>query len=195
MLPFVDTSEKHVQEYFSDDLAEELLDLLAQVPNLRIPARTSSFYFKGRTDDIAVSAERLRVAHVLKGSIGKARNTVRMTAQLLRAGNGYHLWAKTYDSDVKDILKFQDEIANAVVEALKAKPLPTLYAAISHHTANVEVFARPAIQQSSHRRQFSPRDRGLLQGNRPRSQVWRGVSRNQHVRDSARGIESRRCQH
>jgi TolB-like protein len=142
VLPFVDMSEKHDQEYFSDGLTEELLDLLSQVPDLHVPARTSSFYFKGKAEDIATIAQKLRVAHVLEGSVRKAGNTIRVTAQLIRADNGYHLWSKAYDRDVKDIFKVQDEIAAAVVEALKAKLLPPQGLASRHRTANTEAYTQ-----------------------------------------------------
>ena len=140
VLPFVDMSEKKDQEYFSDGLAEELLDLLAQVPDLRVPARTSSFYFKGKSDDIASIAQKLRVAHVLEGSVRKAGNTIRVTAQLIRADNGYHLWSKTYDRNIKDIFKVQDEIAAAVVDALKGRLLPAQQISSRHRTDNMEAY-------------------------------------------------------
>jgi TolB-like protein/Tfp pilus assembly protein PilF len=141
VLPFVDMSEKKDQEYFSDGLAEELLDLLSQVPDLRVPARTSSFYFKGRTDDVVTIARKLRVAHLLEGSVRRAGNKLRVTAQLIRADSGYHLWSKTYDRDAQDIFQVQDEIANAVVTALKAQLLPAQSLANHHHTDNTEAFA------------------------------------------------------
>jgi TolB-like protein/Tfp pilus assembly protein PilF len=141
VLPFVDMSEKRDQEYFSDGLAEELLDLLSQVPDLRVPARTSSFYFKGRTDDVVTIARKLRVAHLLEGSVRRSGNKIRVTAQLIRADNGYHLWSKTYDRDAKDIFQVQDEIANAVVSALKAQLLPAQPLASRHRTDNTEAFA------------------------------------------------------
>ena len=119
VLPFVDMSEKHDQEYFSDGLSEELIDLLTKVPGLRVPARTSSFFFKGKPEDIETIAQKLRVAHVLEGSVRKSANTIRVTAQLIQADNGYHLWSETYDRKLDDIFKVQDEIAGAVVSALK----------------------------------------------------------------------------
>jgi adenylate cyclase len=119
VLPFVDMSEKKDQEYFSDGLSEELIDMLTKVPDLRVPARTSSFYFKGKSEDIPTIARRLMVAHVLEGSIRKSGMNVRITAQLVRADNGYHLWSQTYDRKLDDIFKVQDEIAGAVVSALK----------------------------------------------------------------------------
>jgi len=97
VLPFADMSEKKDQEYFSDGLSEELIDMLSKVPDLRVPARTSSFFFKGKAEDIATIAQKLHVAHVLEGSVRKAGNTMRVTAQLIRAANGYHLWSETYD--------------------------------------------------------------------------------------------------
>jgi TolB-like protein/Flp pilus assembly protein TadD len=125
VLPFVDMSEKKDQEYFSDGLSEELINMLAKVPDLRVPARTSSFYFKGKSEDIPTIAKRLLVAHVLEGSVRKSGNHMRITVQLVRADNGYHLWSETYDRNVDDIFKVQDEIAGAVVKALKISLLET----------------------------------------------------------------------
>jgi len=124
VLPFVDMSEKHDQQYFSDGLAEELSDLLAQVPDLRVPGRTSSFSFRGKSDDIPTIAQKLRVAHVLEGSVRKSGNTVRVTVQLIRVDTGYHIWSKTFDRDLKDIFEVQDDVAAAVVGALKARLTP-----------------------------------------------------------------------
>jgi TolB-like protein len=119
VLPFADMSEKHDQEYFGDGMAEEILDLLAKVPGLHVPARTSSFYFKGKSEDIPTIARRLMVANVLEGSVRKSGNQVRVTVQLVRADNGYHLWSETYDRTLDDLFKVQDEIAGEVVSALK----------------------------------------------------------------------------
>jgi TolB-like protein/Flp pilus assembly protein TadD len=121
ILPFVDMSEKKDQEYFSDGISEELIDLVSRGTNLRVPARTSSFYFKGKQVTIAEIAQALGVTHVLEGSIRKAGGTVRITVQLIRAPDGYHLWSATYDRELKDIFKVQDEIAATVVEALKSR--------------------------------------------------------------------------
>jgi TolB-like protein len=119
VLPFVDMSEKKDQEYFSDGLAEELIDMLTKVPDLRVPARTSSFYFKGQHATIAEMAKALGVAHILEGSVRRSGNTMRVTVQLVRADNGYHLWSETYDRDLKDVFKVQDNISRMVVEKLK----------------------------------------------------------------------------
>ena len=140
VLPFLDMSEKHDQEYFSDGLTEELLDQLAQVPDLRVPARTSSFYFKGKQATIAEIARALGVANVLEGSVRKSGSTIRVTAQLIRADNGYHLWSSSYDRDVKDIFKVQDQIAAAVVDALKAKLLPASQSISARRSDNSEAY-------------------------------------------------------
>jgi TolB-like protein len=123
VLPFADMSEKKDQEYFSDGMAEEIIDLLVKVPELKVPARTSSFYFKGKSTQIPEIAKELGVAHVLEGSVRKSGNHLRVTAQLVRADNGYHLWSETYDRQLDDVFKTQDEIAGAVVKALKVSLL------------------------------------------------------------------------
>jgi TolB-like protein len=142
VLPFVDMSEKKDQEYFSDGLSEELLDLLAQVPDLRVAARTSSFFFKGKAEDVAEIGQKLHVAHVLEGSVRKAGSTIRVTAQLIRTDNGYHIWSKTYDRDVKDIFKVQDEISAAVVDALKLQLLSSRPLTSRHQTGNTEAYSQ-----------------------------------------------------
>jgi TolB-like protein/DNA-binding winged helix-turn-helix (wHTH) protein len=124
VLPFDDMSEKKDQEYFADGLSEELIDMLTKVPELRVPARTSSFYFKGKQATIADIAKALGVAHVLEGSVRKSGNTLRITAQLVRADNGYDVWSESYDRPLDDIFKIQDEIAGAVVAALRVHMLP-----------------------------------------------------------------------
>jgi TolB-like protein/Flp pilus assembly protein TadD len=139
VLPFVNMSSDKEQEYFSDGLTEEMIDLLSQIQDLRVPARTSSFSFKGKADDIATIAQKLRVAHVLEGSVRKSGNTMRVTVQLIRADSGYHLWSKTYDRDFKDIFKVQDEIAAAVVEELKVKLGPTASVA-AYRSSNTEAY-------------------------------------------------------
>ncbi len=119
VLPFVDMSEKHDEEYFSDGLAEELLDLLAKVPGLTVIARTSSFSFKGKSEDIPTIARKLNVANVLEGSVRKSGRRLRITTQLIRADTGVHIWSETYDRDQDDVFKVQEDIARAVVEKLK----------------------------------------------------------------------------
>jgi TolB-like protein len=119
VLPFVNMSSDAEQEYFSDGLSEELLNLLAKVPELRVAARTSSFSFKGQNIEIPEIAERLGVTNVLEGSVRKSGNQVRITAQLIKANDGFHLWSETYDRNLDNIFQIQDEIAAAVVDSLK----------------------------------------------------------------------------
>jgi TolB-like protein len=136
VLPFIDMSEKHDQEYFSDGMSEEIIDLLVKVPGLTVPARTSSFYFKGKSTQIPEIARELGVAHVLEGSVRKSGEHLRVTAQLVRADNGYHLWSETYDRQLDDVFKTQDEIAGAVVKALKVSLLQTEAPSVRPTTSN-----------------------------------------------------------
>jgi TolB-like protein/Flp pilus assembly protein TadD len=124
VLPFVNMSGDPENEYFSDGLSEEILNALAQVPGLRVPARTSSFAFKGKTLDVTKIAEALRVATVLEGSVRKAGGRVRITAQLVKAVDGYHLWSQTFDRELKDVFAVQDEISTAITGALKLQLAP-----------------------------------------------------------------------
>jgi TolB-like protein len=119
VLPFVNMSGDKEQEYFSDGLTEELLNSLAAVDGLQVAARTSSFSFKGKDADIGTVARRLNVSSVLEGSVRRSAHTLRVTAQLIDAVTGFHLWSKTYDRDLGDVLKLQTQIATAVAEALK----------------------------------------------------------------------------
>ena len=123
VLPFVNLSSDKEQEYFSDGLSEELINLLAKVPELHVSARTSSFYFKGKQAMIADVAKALGVANVLEGSVRKSGKTVRVTAQLVRADNGYPIWSDTYERPLDDIFKIQDDIAGSVVNSLKVSLL------------------------------------------------------------------------
>ena len=141
VLPFVDMSEKHDQEYFGDGVAEEILDLLAKVPQLEVIARTSSFSFKGKSDDIPTIAGKLHVAHILEGSVRKSGKRLRVTTQLIRASTGVHMWSETYDRDLNDIFTVQDEIASAGVAALKLQLLPSQPLVSTHRTANQEAYA------------------------------------------------------
>ena len=119
VLPFVDMSQDKDQEYFSDGISEELLNLLAKIPQLQVTARTSSFSFKGKDIPIPEIARTLQVAHILEGSVRKAGDQVRVTAQLINAVNDKHLWSQTYDRKLDDVFAIQDEIAADVVKQLK----------------------------------------------------------------------------
>ena len=121
VLAFSDMSEKKDQEYFSDGLADELLDQLAHVPGLTVIARTSSFYFKGKQVPFDDIGRQLHVANILEGSVRRSGDHLRVTTQLVRADTGAHLWSETYDRQMKDIFQVQDEITAAVVGALKVK--------------------------------------------------------------------------
>jgi len=121
VLPFVNLSSDPEQEFFSDGISEELLNVLAQFPGLRVAARTSSFQFKGQNQDIANIAATLNVAHILEGSVRKSGNKLRITAQLIKADDGFHMWSKTYDRELTDIFAIQDEISIAISDALKVQ--------------------------------------------------------------------------
>jgi len=119
VLPFANLSGDKEQDYFSDGLTEELLNSLAAIDGLQVAAHTSSFYFKDEHADLTTIAHKLNVATVLEGSVRRSVHTVRVSAQLINAVTGFHLWSKTYDRDIGDVLKLQTEIATAVAEALK----------------------------------------------------------------------------
>ncbi len=132
VLPFVNMSSDPEQEYFSDGLSEELINQLVKVKRLRVTGRTSSFVFKGKTDDLRLVGSRLGVNHVLEGSVRKAGNRLRITAQLVKCRDGFHLWSQTYDRQLDDVFAIQDEVAAAVAAALgvafgfgEAVPAPT----------------------------------------------------------------------
>jgi TolB-like protein/cytochrome c-type biogenesis protein CcmH/NrfG len=119
VLPFVDMSEKKDQEYFADGMAEEIIDLLVKIPGLKVTGRTSSFQFKGKTEDLRDIGTKLGVAYVLEGSVRKSGDRLRVTAQLIDSRNGTHLMSQTYDRDLDDVLKMQDEIAASLVRVLQ----------------------------------------------------------------------------
>ena len=120
VLPFVNMSGDPRQDYFSDGLSEELLNSLVTIRDLQVAARTSSFYFKGKDVDLTEVARKLNVGAILEGSVRKDGNQVRITAQLINAVTGYHLWSQTYDRDLKNVLSLQSEIAASVTSALQA---------------------------------------------------------------------------
>jgi TolB-like protein/thioredoxin-like negative regulator of GroEL len=119
VLPFVNRSRDEEDEYFSDGLADELLNVLTKVRGLRVAARTSSYYFKGKNEDLAVIGQKLNVETLLEGSVRKAGNRVRIAVQLVKVSDGYHLWSETYDRTLDDIFALQDDIAQSVVKELR----------------------------------------------------------------------------
>ena len=133
VLPFVNMSDDSNQEYFSDGLSEELLNLLAKIPDLRVTSRSSAFSFKDRNFTIAEVGEQLNVDHVLEGSVRRSGDTIRITAQLIEVATDAHQWSETWDRKFEDVFVIQDEIAARVVEALKLEllvDLPTAEAAV-----------------------------------------------------------------
>jgi serine/threonine protein kinase len=121
VLPFLDLSETKDQEYFCDGMSEEILEALAKVEGLRVVARTSSFSFKGKSVNAREVGEKLNVANVLEGSLRREGDRVRVTAELINARSGFHLWTETYDRKLEDVFALQDEITHAIVDALKVK--------------------------------------------------------------------------
>jgi TolB-like protein len=136
VLPFVDMSEKKDQEYFGDGMAEEIIDLLVKIPGLKVIGRTSSFQFKGKTEDLRNIGTQLGVTYVLEGSVRKSGERLRVTAQLINSQDGTHLWSQTYERGLSDVLKMQDDIAAQVARALQ----------IEVTTRNV--VSRPALRNS-----------------------------------------------
>jgi len=168
VLPFVDMSERKDQEYFSDGLTEELIELLGRTPALRVIARTSSFYFKGKAEKLETIAEELRVANVLEGSVRKDGNRLRVTARLIRVDSGEHLWSETFDRDLHDVFKVQDEIAAAVVSALEVHLLPAQPTAPKLRTASLEAYNQFLMGKQSY-------NRGDLEGYRQAVAAFRAT--------------------
>jgi TolB-like protein/Tfp pilus assembly protein PilF len=121
VLPFVNMSADPENEYFSDGITEEILNALVKVEELQVTARTSSFMFKGKNDDIREIGKKLGVQHVLEGSVRKAGNRVRITSQLINTADGYHVWSETYSRNLEDIFEIQDEISTKIANTLREK--------------------------------------------------------------------------
>jgi len=121
VLPFANLSADKDNEYFSDGLAEDIIDALAQLPGLRVMARTSSFSFRGKEQDVRKIGAELNVEHILEGSVRRAGNRLRVTAQLVTASDGYHLWSQRFDREMTDVFAIQDEISQAIVEKLRVQ--------------------------------------------------------------------------
>ena len=150
-MPFQNLSNDPENEYFSEGLAEEILNALSQVEGLRVAARTSSFYFKGKPSEMSEIAARLRVGNVLQGSVRRAGNRVRVTVQLVEVKNGFHLWSERYDRQMEDIFEIQDDIARAITERLKV----TLGEGAKRSTMNLEAFEM-YLKARHHLHQRSP---------------------------------------
>jgi eukaryotic-like serine/threonine-protein kinase len=137
VLPFLDLSQAKDQEYFCDGMSEEILDTLAKVEGLHVVARTSSFSFKGKNVNASEVGKKLNVANVLEGSLRRDGNRIRISAQLVNAGNGFRLWSETYERELKDVFALQDEIARSIVDALKIKLAVSLPV---HEQRNTEAY-------------------------------------------------------
>ena len=139
VLPFANMSPDQENEYFSDGLAEEIIGALSRVPGLKVTARTSAFAFKGKSEDIQKVAAALHVGHLLEGSVRKVGNRIRVTAQLISARDGHHIWSDRFDRELDDIFAIQDEISQAIVAALKVK-LARAEPIVRRPTANMEAY-------------------------------------------------------
>ena len=140
VLPFVNMSDDAGNEYFSDGIAEEILNALAKVKDLKVAGRTSSFAFKGQNQDLREIGDALGVNHILEGSVRKAGAKVRITAQLIQVDDGFHLWSDTYDRELTDVFAIQDEIATAILEQLKARLVGGESVAVAATRTNTEAY-------------------------------------------------------
>jgi TolB-like protein/Tfp pilus assembly protein PilF len=139
VLPFANMSADKENEYFGDGLAEEIINVLAHEPGLRVAGRTSSFFFRGKDVEFGEIGRRLNVEHVLEGSVRKAGNRFRITAQLIKVADGFHLWSERYDREMTDIFAIQDEITQAIAAALRIKLSPGA-AALRRHPFNLRAY-------------------------------------------------------
>jgi len=158
VLPFVNLSSDPEQEYFSDGISEEILNVLAKVPDLHVTSRSSAFAFKGKDINIPDVARQLGVAHVLEGSVRKSGTTLRITAQLIEAGGDKHLWSETYDRELENVFEIQDEISAAIVEALKTSlgVGGTIAPVTVAKTANPEAYTEYLLGQHAIKKRTRP---------------------------------------
>jgi len=140
VLPFANLSSDPENEYFADGVTEEILNALSHVAELRVAGRTSSFSFKGKSQDLKVIGEQLQVRHVLEGSVRRAGQRVRITAQLVDATDGYHMWSERYDREIEDVFAVQDEIATAIAAKLKTALNVGAAAKAQRATASIEAY-------------------------------------------------------
>jgi adenylate cyclase len=141
VLPFLNMSNDAEQEYFSDGITEEIINALTHVPTLKVAGRTSCFTFKGKNQDIRLIGEQLNVTHILEGSVRKSGNRIRITTQLIKVEDGYHLWSEKYDRELKDIFDIQDEISLAILKEIKVKLFgEDKQVALKRYTNNPEAY-------------------------------------------------------
>ena len=140
VLPFVNMSSDPEQEYFADGISEELLNALAKIDDLKVAGRTSSFAFKGKNQDLLEIGKVLRVNHILEGSVRKSGNRIRITAQLIKVNDGFHMWSETYDRELTDIFTIQDEISTAILVQLKTQLLGEQVSTIKTDTRTYDLY-------------------------------------------------------
>jgi TolB-like protein/Tfp pilus assembly protein PilF len=162
VLPFADLSQAKDQEWFADGLAEEILNALAKTPDLQVSSRTSTFRYKGTTLDIPEIAAELGVAHILEGSVRSGGNRIRVTAQLIRASDGFHVWSENYDRDVADMIAIQEDLALSIARALETMDPSALAAMSNIGTRSVEAY-------EEYLRGLSSRARANADGNESRN--------------------------
>jgi adenylate cyclase len=156
VLPFVNMSNDTEQEYFSDGISEEIINVLAQVPALKVIGRTSSFAFKGKNQDLKVIGEQLKVSYILEGSVRRSGNKLRVTAQLINAADGYHLYSETFDRELENIFAIQDDISLAILNAIKIKLFGLeKKTVLKKYTDNVEAY-QLYLQGRFHMNKFTP---------------------------------------
>jgi serine/threonine-protein kinase len=158
VLPFVNMSNDEEQEYFSDGISEEIINMLAQVPRLTVMGRTSSFAFKGKNMDLKLIGEALNVSYLLEGSVRRSGNTLRITAQLINVADGSHLYSEKFDREVEDVFDIQDEISQNILRAVKIKLLgPEKEVILKNYTENIEAY-QLFLKGRYHFNKFSPDD-------------------------------------
>ena len=158
VLPFVNMSNDADQEYFSDGISEEIINVLAQVPGIKVIGRTSSFAFKGKNIDLKVIGQQLNVTHLLEGSVRKSGNKLRVTAQLISVTDGFHLYSEKFDRELEDVFAIQDEIALSILEAIKIKLLGAQKESlVRRYTDNVEAYEL-YLKGRFHYNRFTPDD-------------------------------------
>src|SRR5262249_340639 len=150
VLPFVDMSPAKDQEYFSDGLSEQLIHELARIPGLKVAGRSSAFQFKGKNEDLRSVGKKLGVRNVLEGSVRRDGNHLRITAELIKADDGFQLWSQTYDREIKDIFAVQDDIARATTDAMQLKLLADNSPQVSSNLPSSNPEAYQAYLQSSY---------------------------------------------
>ena len=180
VLPFANLSADKENEYFSDGLAEEIINALTRLPGLRVIARTSSFSFRGKEADVREIGAKLNVENILEGSVRKAGNRIRVTAQLVSAADGYHHWSERYDREMTDVFAIQDEICQAIVDKLRVE-LAAGHPLVKRYTENVEAYnlylkARYQLYEVDSGR-FGERQRVLRAGHRGGSELRPGLVR------------------